>query len=163
MINILTVVGVSIISGLLGAVVTLIAQWKNNIKQQKINIFQTLLANRYQITADANVQVINVIDVVFYHHKNVRESLNCFVEATKKVPLDTSLIITAYLKLLEAMSKAIGMKKLDWDRINRCYYHPIALAEREQENNLLRKTMLQNQLNLSRHNDVGDGIMSGKR
>ena len=156
MMDILIVLGVSIISGLLGVVVTLIVQRRDSIRQQKIAIFQTLLANRHQLTADVNVQALNVVDIVFYHHECVRAGLASFIEATNKKPVDGVLIITKYLRLVEAIGETVGMQKLDWERINNCYYNPVVLAERTQENDLLRKVMLQNQVNLANQRVVQD-------
>ncbi len=156
--NILIVLGASIISGLVGVVVTLIVQRRNSIRQQKVAVFQTLLANRHQLTADVNVQALNVIDIVFYRHERVRAGLTSFIEATNKKPVDGMLIVTKYLRLVEAVGEAVGMQKLDWDRINSCYYNPIVLAERTQENDLLRKAMLKNQLSLANQHVVQNSL-----
>ena len=142
----MTTIMASIISGLLGVLLTLVVQRVVCIQEQKVFVFRTLLANRHQITSDESVKALNMIDVVFYQHKDVRKRFEEFIEASNKKPVDGNLIITKYLRLVESVGVAVGMNDIDWERINYCYYNPIALAERTQENDLLRKARLRNQM-----------------
>ena len=109
-------------------------------------IFKTLLANRGHIVSEANVQALNLIDVVFYNDTDVRACLRAFVESATKQPFSAQELETKYLQLIEKMALVLGMKTIDWARIKECVYLPQGLLDKFNEEDLLRKASLQTQI-----------------
>ena len=138
----------SVFSGSLGVVATLWWQSWAGKKEQKLQIFKTLMANRGQIVDESNVKALNLIDIVFYNDKKVRECFKNFVLAAAKVPYSAQDLILKYLRLVESIAEDMGYKDVDWTRINDCIYQPQGLVERKREEELLRKASLQNQMAL---------------
>jgi len=101
------------------------------------------MSKRYEISAQESVDALNVIDVVFYSSKEVREAWNEFNEATTLPDSPTKLqeIGDKHLKLLEVMADDIGYKKIRWDDIKH-YYFPVALSNKMNEEAVLRKVQI---------------------
>lgn len=174
--DILLVVITSLISGLLATILTLIYQKLSRIKESKIRVFENLMSYRYALYLQESVNELNKIDVVFYRDKAVIQAWKEFkVEASKVANDDIKPngLSDKHLKVLEAMAKAIGFKRINWEDI-KDFYYPNGLASKIQYeminksvNNETRNTQIsyEQQLGLSmiskiiEHPEAVDGLI----
>lgn len=140
--DIMIVILTALVSGLFATIITLWWQHRVELKRNKMKIFETLMAYRYMISAQECVNALNSIDVVFYNDKAVRKAYADFLNETDKKPEFNPNIADKHLKLLEEMSKALGLKNIHWDEIKQSYY-PAGLSEKITEESLLRKMQIQ--------------------
>lgn len=133
----------AILSGIFATIVTLWWQNRSRARQEKVNIFTTLMAKRYDITAEECVDVLNMIDVVFYKDIKVRTAWRDFKSATDLPDSESkSQIITdKRLKLIEIMAESIGYKDIRWDDIKE-YYYPVGLSDRKRDEIILRRVQI---------------------
>lgn len=141
--EIILVVVTALISGLLATLLTIWWQRRNNIYNRKMRIFETIMATRFMVSSEESVRALNSIDVVFYKNKDVRVAYQNFLNETDKKPPVPQSIEDKHLKLLEVMSKALKLKDIQWDQIKHTYY-PEGLAQKIEEENVLRKMQIQN-------------------
>ena len=149
--DIVLVVVTALISGLLATVVTIWWQHKSELRRKKMDIFETLMSYRYMISNQESVNALNSIDIVFYKDEAVRKAYAAFLNETGKKPEFSPNIADKHLKLLEEMSKCLGLKDIHWDDIKQCYY-PTGLAQRIQDEEMLRKVQIQNAVDAARQN-----------
>ena len=140
--NVILVIVTALISGLLATIVTIWWQRKSELRRSKMKIFETLMAYRYMIFAQECVNALNSIDVVFYKDSGVRKAYADFLQEAAKKPEFNPNIPDKHLKLLEEMSKALGLKGIHWDDIKQSYY-PAGLSDRITEESILRKMQIQ--------------------
>lgn len=132
----------AIVSGSLATLITILWQRKSLKYNSKKNVFETLMSTRYNIAGEESVQVLNMINVVFYDNNNVIDAYRDFKLETEKPQNQNPQTLDKYLKLLEQMAKALKLNKIDWETIKK-YYMPIALSKKLQEEELLRTTQIQ--------------------
>lgn len=149
--NIILVIVTALISGLLATVVTIWWQRRSELRRKKMDIFETLMAYRYMISHQESVNALNSVDVVFYKDKAVRKAYAAFLNETGIKPEFNPNIADKHLKLLEEMSKSLGLKEIHWDDIKQSYY-PSGLAQRMQDEDMLRKVQIQNALEAAKRN-----------
>lgn len=140
--SILLVIITALISGLLATIITIIWQRKYEAKKHKIQIFETLMAFRYMLTAQENVNALNSIEVAFYKDKAVRKAYEEFIKEAERDKTSNFQLEEKHMRLLEEISKSIGLKDIRWDNI-RHFYYPRGLAERIDDENHLRKIQIQ--------------------
>ena len=140
--DVILVIVTALISGLLATIVTIWWQRKSELRKEKMKIFETLMAYRYMIFAQECVNALNSIDVVFYKDSAVRKAYSDFLQEAAKKPEFNPNIPDKHLKLLEEMSKSLGLKDIHWDDIKQSYY-PSGLSEKIMEESLLRKMQIQ--------------------
>ncbi len=131
------------LSGLLATLITLWVQRKTRKYNSKFKIFETLMSYRYNIVAEDNVRALNSIDVIFYKNEKVRKAFEDFLNEVLKKPDTNPEYFDKYLRLLEEMAVVLDLKNIRWDCIKRMYY-PIGLSDKINEENELRKMLLQN-------------------
>jgi len=141
--NVLLVVITALISGLLATVISIIWQRHSAKYNKKLDVFQTLMAYRYMIHSEESVRAINSVDVIFYENKNVRKALKDFFDETWKKPDLNPNVGDKYLKLLEEIANVLHLKNIHWDDIKQSYY-PDGLAQKIQDENVLRKVQIEN-------------------
>ena len=114
--NMWVVILTALCSGLVATFITLWWQGKSDKKQEKIEVFKTLMSKRYDLTDPACVDAINRIDVVFYSSKEVRKAWKEFYEATNAPAGEkkNDNIRKKYLRLLEEIAKCVGYKNIKW-------------------------------------------------
>lgn len=149
--NIVLVVITALISGLLATIVTIWWQHRSELRRKKMDIFETLMSYRYMVSNQESVNALNSIDIVFYKDKAVREAYTAFLNETGKKPEFNPNIADKHLKLLEEMSKCLGLKDIHWDDIKQSYY-PSGLAQKIQDEEMLRKVQLQNAIDTAKRN-----------
>ena len=149
--NAILVIVTALISGLLATLVTIWWQRKNNKYNHKLQIFETMMSHRYMIHAEESVKAINSVDVVFYEDDGVRKALAAFMNEASKKPDFNPQIGDKHLKLLEEMAKSLKLKNIHWDDIKQSYY-PNGLAQKNQDEEVLRKVQLQNAIETAKRN-----------
>lgn len=137
---------VSVVSGLAGVLVALWWGHYVSTRSEKVLVFRTLMSCRCHIVAEENVKALNLIDVVFYPHDDVRQCFKEFVDAACKTPFSNQVLVSRCLKLVESIAKVLGYSKIDWSRIDECVYYPKGMSDKIAEEELLRKASLQNQI-----------------
>lgn len=160
--NFVLVIITALISGLFATLITLWWQRKNELRAKKMNIFETLMAYRYMITAQESVNALNSIDVIFYKDKEVRKAFSDFLNEAGKKPEFEPNTPDKHLKLLEEMSKALGLKEIHWDDIKQAYY-PTGLAEKIEEETALRKIQIQNAIETAQRNQSQENTPTNKQ
>ena len=160
--NVILVIVTALISGLLATLITLWWQQRAALRARKMKVFETLMAYRYMITAQESVNALNSIDVVFYKDKEVRRAFSDFLNEAGKKPEFGPNTLDKHLKLLEEMSKALGMKDIHWDNIKQAYY-PAGLAEKIEEETALRKIQIQNEIETAQRNQSQKNTPTNKQ
>lgn len=133
----------AVLSGIFATIVTLWWQNKNQVRQEKVRIFSTVMSKRYDITAEDCVQALNMIDVVFYKDEKVRAAWRDFRNATDMPDTEAKpqIITDKRLKMLEVMAECIGYKNIRWDDIKE-YYYPKGLSNSKRDEAVLRRVQI---------------------
>lgn len=121
------------------------------IREKKLDIFKTLMATRASTILPSHVQALNMIDLEFNDkkYKDVKlawktylDHLNSFPNDDEKAqPVWSSKMADLLAKLLQEMGKSLGYD-FDEVHIKKGIYLPEAHARVEDENNLLRRGLL---------------------
>lgn len=162
MADIVLVITTALISGLLATVITICWQRHAQIKQSKMNVFETLMAYRYMVASEESVKALNSIDVIFYKDNDVRAAYKDFLNEADKKPELNPNIADKHLKLLEEMSKVLKLGEIHWDDIKRAYY-PTGLSEKMQEEALLRKMQIQSAAAAIQHSAAQSNTLSSNQ
>lgn len=157
--DIILVIITALISGLLATLITIYWQKKSEKRKQQLKVFEVLMAYRYMIHAEESVKAINSIDVVFYDNKDVRKALEAFINETAKKSEFNPNVGDKYLKLLEEMAKALKLEDIHWDNIKQSYY-PNGLAQKIQDEDVLRKIQIQNAIDTAKKNEESQNTPS---
>ena len=120
-INIIALIIITVIAVVIGQKLQVCSQKRND----KMQIFKTLMTSRIFGWTNESVQAMNLIDVVFADDKAVRKQWKiCFDKMCVENPTDTDLskIKLEREKLLEAMAKSLGYKDIiTWESIQNPY------------------------------------------
>ena len=100
-------------------------QNRDQKRNDKMQIFKTLMTSRIFGWTNESVQAMNLIDIVFADDKAVRKQWKvCFDKMCVQNPTETELfkIKTEREKLLETMAKSLGYKDIiTWESIQNPY------------------------------------------
>ena len=100
----------SIISGLLGVVVTIVYSRFNERRQQKLVVLEKFCANRNHLRGDKFTEAINGIFIAFKNSREVREKLLAFHKTiTKNITDDTKTANNDLIELFKAMCRDLGI------------------------------------------------------
>lgn len=120
-INIIALIIIPVLAVVIGQKLQVCSQKRND----KMQIFKTLMTSRIFGWTNESVQAMNLIDVVFADDKVVRKQWKiCFDKMCVENPTDTDLskIKLEREKLLEAMAKSLGYKDIiTWESIQNPY------------------------------------------
>ena len=120
-INIIALIIIPVLAVVIGQKLQVCSQKRND----KMQIFKTLMTSRIFGWTNESVQAMNLIDVVFADDKAVRKQWKiCFDKMCVENPTDTDLskIKLEREKLLEAMAKSLGYKNIiTWESIQNPY------------------------------------------
>lgn len=103
--NVALVIITSLLSGLLGAIVTNIIYIKNERRKLKLSILRQLIGNRYDIRSEVFTVALNSIFIVFYDSKDVILAYKAFHEDTIKAQRTPDVSNQKLLDLFKAMCK----------------------------------------------------------
>jgi hypothetical protein len=125
-----------LLSPVVAVLITVYLQSRKEKRNQKLWIFNTLMATRHAPIIDENVRALNMIDVVFHDSEQVRELWHEYFEMLCNQGLNNPLGYgqrqKKNLELITAMAKVLGYGKsithLDVDRA----YSPVGLGAQSQ-------------------------------
>ena len=126
--NIIALIFVPILAVVVGQKLQQRAQKRND----KMQIFKTLMTSRIFGWTNESVQAMNLIDIVFADDKAVRKQWKvCFDKMCVENPTETELskIKTEREKLLETMAKSLGYKDIITCESIQNPYIPKGMAE----------------------------------
>ncbi len=139
--NAIIIILSALLSGLIATGLTLFCQYRNGRRNERNMIFKTLMAYRFHVSNIENVKALNMVEVVFHDENEVSEAYRHFIiESRKKESNET---FDAYITLLEKIAKSLKYKNIDWSAIKNRNYCPDALSDRINEEEMLRKLMLE--------------------
>jgi hypothetical protein len=118
------------------------AEFAENLRQEtqkserdrnlQMLVFTNLMQFRAQILNPTAVASLNVIEVAFREHKEVREAWRHFLEAASEQPAVAAKIVERYLSIIEKMARALGLSSdLSVKDIQNVYY-PQSLGEADE-------------------------------
>lgn len=139
--NAIIIILSALLSGLIATGLTLFWQYRNGRRNERNFIFKTLMAYRFHVSNIENVKALNMVEVVFHDENEVSEAYRNFIlESRKKEGNET---FDMYITLLEKIAKSLKYKNIDWSAIKNRNYCPDALSDRINEEDMLRKLMLE--------------------
>ena len=126
-----------LLSPVVAVLVTVYLQNRKEKRNQKLWIFNTLIATRHSPVIDENVRALNMIDVVFHDSQRVRELwheyFNMLGNEGLNNPQGWSQRQKKNLEMITEMAKVLGYGKaithLDIDRV----YYPVGLGAQSQK------------------------------
>ena len=123
----------AIITGPLAAVlITLLYSSIREKKQQKINLFLTLVKDRKtDPIPEVFVNSLNMIDVVFHRKKKVLVEWKKVYESFQAVPFNPAEYELRLLDLLDVMANALGYNKIKQTTLS-AFYQPQLYASKQQ-------------------------------
>lgn len=134
----------------LGPVLALFAQrlldWLRERRNQRVQLFLTLMSTRASILAPAHVQALNSIDVVFSRRRDtaIRDAWRALLDhmvTPMTNPGWADRVSDLRVVLYQAMGAAVG-HNYTVDYLKRRIYAPIAYAQTEQDWLKVRQTLL---------------------
>ena len=93
----------SLLSGLIGVIVSNKYYHKNEIRRAKLQVLQQLLGNRHDLKGQSFTEALNKILVVFYDSKEVLFALKEFHETIISSQKTKDIIDQKFLDLLKTM------------------------------------------------------------
>ena len=96
----------ALLSGILATVILLLWQGYNEKKKRQYEIFAALMGLRFVLPNESTVRCMNMIDIVFYKNKKIRQRYKEFLDEVNKPENGTRDIDEKNLKLLEAMAES---------------------------------------------------------
>ena len=126
-----------LLSPVVAVLVTVFLQRRKEKRDQKLWIFNTLIATRHTPIVDENVRALNMIDVVFHDSARVRdlwhEYFDMLCNEGLNNPTGWGQRQKKNLELITEMAKVVGygaaITHLDVDRV----YYPVGLGEQSQK------------------------------
>lgn len=109
--NILLVLFSSVISGILGVIISNIYYKKWERRKEKVELIKQLFGNRYDLNGDKFSEALNSIIIVFYDSDNVINKYKTFydVVSDNATNLNPSKVNSALLDLFKALSKDVNL------------------------------------------------------
>lgn len=126
-----------LLSPVIAVLVTVSLQGRKEKRNQKLWIFNTLIATRHTPIVDENVRALNMIDVVFHDSARVRQLWHEYFDMLCNEGLNNpngwGQRQKKNLELITEMAKVVGygaaITHLDVDRV----YYPVGLGEQSQK------------------------------
>lgn len=142
-INVIAIIVIPIVAVIIGQKL----QDRSEKRKDKMNVFTHLMSYRmFGYTTQYSVNVFNSVPIIFNDDKNVIEKYNNYLKSLmirkEDVPIKEKEIENNKTKMLEAMSKSLGYKKIDWELIQNSYV-PTGLLEQIEVENILRKGQIE--------------------
>jgi hypothetical protein len=135
-----------LLSPVIAVGISLYIQHRREQRNQKLWIFNTLMATRHSPITDENVRALNMIDVVFHDSPRVRELWREYFEMLNNQGLNNALGFERRqrknLEMITEMAKVLGYGKaithLDVDRV----YIPQGLETQAQRSEAIANELL---------------------
>nr|WP_325214172.1 DUF6680 family protein [uncultured Oscillibacter sp.] len=141
--TVMTIVNVAavVLSPVIAVLVGQFLQNRAEKRKDKMDIFKTLMVNRYAVWSVDSVRALNSIDIIFSEDKEVRSRCKeyydklCIQEPNAS---DLKRINTSRDKLLEAIACSLGYKdKVTWETIQNPYIPKAIMDAQEKEATIL--------------------------
>lgn len=117
---------IAIISPIIATLIALHISKKNETRNEKLKILRVLMVTRLNRACLDYANALNLIDVIFYDSRNVRQSYKELLDMYNKGNVSDTEFSTKNLKLIESIIKVIGYsKKINWDEISLPYTPPM--------------------------------------
>ncbi len=128
----------------------LVSQWlqnKSEKRKDKMKIFAHLMSYRaFNYVDQYSVNILNIIPIVFYKDTEVMEQYNNYLKSLNIKPEDfpqkQKEIDNNKTKMLMAMAKVLGYKKIDWELIQSPYL-PIGLLNERANESMFKQTQME--------------------
>lgn len=131
----------ALLSGIIATIITLF--WQNRAKKidSRREIFNTLMAYRFEIANKESVIALNCVPAIFYDCPKVQDTWRTFLDIASKTPFIPQELTDAHIQLLEEIAKALRHRNIKWKDIKRNYFPNGLISELDDERNL-RKAQL---------------------
>lgn len=144
--NIINVVAIIVIP-IVAVVIGRILQDRSEKRKDKVNVFTHLMSYRmFGYVNQYSVNVLNSVPIVFHDDDKVIENFNNYINSLAIRKEDVSLkekeIENNKTKMLEAMAKSLGYKKINWELIQTPYV-PTGLIDQIESENIYKKGQLE--------------------
>lgn len=100
----------------------------DEVRALQVQVFRALMKGRSEMLNQDTRAAINLIEAAFPNEPEVRAKRRMFTKAANAQPFESSALVEAYLSLLEAVTRAVGLNS----QINRfdieSGYYPRALG-----------------------------------
>lgn len=100
-----------IISPIIATLITLYISKRNEIRNEKLRILRILMVTRMNRSCIDYANALNLIDVVFYNSKKVRQAYKELLEMYYKENVSDNEANIKNLKLIESIIEDIGYSK----------------------------------------------------
>lgn len=135
-----------LLSPVVAVLVTVYLQTRKEKRQQKLWIFNTLIATRHSPIVDENVRALNMIDVVFHDSTRVRKLWHEYFDMLGNEGLNNpsgwGQRQKKNLEMITEMAKVVGygtaITHLDVDRV----YYPVGLGKQSQTTQEIGRELL---------------------
>ena len=108
-----------IISPIIETLITLYISKRNEIRNEKLRILRILMVTRMNRACIDYANALNLIDVVFYNSKKVRQAYKELLEMYYKENVSDNEANIKNLKLIESIIEDIGYsKKINWNEVS---------------------------------------------
>ncbi|RWX47003.1 hypothetical protein H206_03105 [Candidatus Electrothrix aarhusensis] len=123
-----------LLSPLIAVIVSKYISYEIQKRNDKLDLFKTLMATRENPATMEYTNAVNSIDIIFYQNNDILTAWkNLYNEYSSKDP-NYNLIIQYRTKLLEEMAKELGYKdKITWEHITTPYVPNWLVKTREEE------------------------------
>jgi len=108
--NFFIIFAASIISGLLGVIISTWFYQKNEVRQCKLRNIQQLLGNRNNIKGQPFIEAINQVFITFNDSKEVLMALKALHETVINVPVTRELVNQKLMELFKVMCEDMKIK-----------------------------------------------------
>lgn len=144
--NIINVVAIIVIP-IVAVVIGRILQDRSEKRKDKVNVFTHLMSYRmFGYVSQPSVNILNSVPIVFHDDDKVIENFNNYIKSLDIRKEDVSIkekeIENNKTKMLEAMAKSLGYKKINWELIQTPYV-PTGLIDQIEAENIYKKGQLE--------------------
>jgi hypothetical protein len=142
-INVIAIIVIPIVTVIIGQKL----QDRSEKRKDKMNVFTHLMSYRmFGYTTQYSVNVFNSVPIIFNDDKYVIEKYNIYLKSLmirkEDIPIKEKEIENNKTKMLEAMAKSLGYKKINWELIQNPYV-PTGLLEQIEAENIFKKGQLE--------------------
>lgn len=149
--NIINVAAIIVIP-IVAVVIGRILQDRSEKRKDKVNVFTHLMSyRRFGYVSQISTNILNSVPIVFHDDDKVIKHFNNYINSLTIRKEDVSIkekeIENNKTKMLEAMAKSLGYKKINWELIQTPYV-PTGLIDQIEAENTFKKDSLKWQKSL---------------
>lgn len=142
-VNVVAIIVIPIVAVVIGRIL----QDRSEKRKDKVNVFTHLMSYRmFGYVDQYSVNVLNSVPIVFHDDDKVIGYFNKYINSLDIRKEDVSIkkkeIENNKTKMLEAMAKSLGYKKINWELIQTPYV-PTGLIDQIEAENIFKKGQLE--------------------